>query len=61
MGDVIDFDEYRKRRVRQDARKRESKSGRFGHDPKREHRAPLPEPASRDDDDADGTDDKRAE
>ena len=61
MGDVIDLDKYRKRRAREEAKTRDGKSGRSGRGRKRERKAPLSEPAARDEDDADGTDDNRAE
>lgn len=61
MGDVIDLEEFRKRRAREDAKARDRKSGRSGHGRKRERKAPLAEPASRDEDAEAGTDDNKAE
>jgi hypothetical protein len=42
MGDVIDFEEYRKRRIRDAAAAREEKPGRGR---RRERKPPLAEPA----------------
>ncbi len=44
MGDVIDLEEYRKRRAREAAKTREGKPGRSR---RRERKAPLSEPAER--------------
>ncbi len=44
MGDVIDFEEYRKRRARDAATARDGKSSRGR---RRERKAPLTEPAER--------------
>lgn len=58
MGDVIDFEEFRKRRTREEGRKRDGRSGRAR---RRERQAPLPEPTARDEDDVDGTHDDQSD
>jgi hypothetical protein len=54
MGDVIDFEKYRKRRAREEAAAHDGKRGRPSRGRRRERKAPLPEPVVRDED---GTDD----
>ena len=61
MGDVVDLEEFRKRRTREEAKARDGKSGRSRRGLKRERKAPLSEPAAREDDAEAGTDDDRAE
>ena len=61
MGDVIDLEEFRKRRAREEAKAREGKASRSGRSRKRERKAPLSEPAAREDDTEAGTDDNKAE
>ena len=61
MGDVIDLAEYRRRRAREEAKARDSKSGRSGRGRKRERKAPLSDPAARDENADAGTDDDQAD
>ena len=61
MGDVVDLEEFRKRRAREEAKARGGKSGRSGRGRKRERKAPLSEPAAREDDGEAGTDDDQTE
>jgi hypothetical protein len=58
MGDVIDLEEYRKRRAREEAATQDGRSGRSSRGRRRECKAPLPEPVERDED---GTDDHSTE
>ena len=51
MGDVIDFEEYRKRRAREESAAHDGKPGRSSRGRRRERKAPLPEPVVRDEDD----------
>lgn len=61
MGDVIDLEEFRKRRVREESKERKGKSGGSGRGRKRERKAPLAEPAARDEDTEAGADDNKAD
>ncbi len=61
MGDVIDLEEFRKRRAREEAKARDGKSGRSGRGRKRERKAPLSDPAARDENADAGTDDDQAD
>ena len=61
MGDVIDLEEFRKRRAREEAKARDGKSGRTGRGRKRERKAPLSDPAARDENTDAGTDDDQSE
>jgi hypothetical protein len=58
MGDVIDLEEYRKRRAREETAAQDGKSGRSNRGRRRERKAPLTEPVERDED---GTDDHSTE
>ena len=61
MGDVIDLEEFRKRRAREDSKERKGKAGGSGRGRKRERKAPLAEPAARDEDTEAGTDNNKAD
>jgi len=61
MGDVIDLEEFRKRRAREEAKARDGKPGRSRRGRKRERKAPLSDPAAREEDTEAGTDDKPAD
>ena len=61
MGDVIDLEDFRKRRAREEAKARNGKSGRTGRGRKRERKAPLSEPAAREENAEAGTDDNQGE
>lgn len=61
MGDVIDLEAFRKRRAREEAKARKGKSGRSGRGRKRERKAPLSDPAARDENTDAGTDDDQSD
>ncbi len=59
MGDVIDLEDFRKRRAREEAKARNGKTRRTGRGRKRERKGPLSEPAAREENAETGTDDNQ--